>query len=203
MVQNAHPPLDNPQVRWAISNAIDRNAIAALAYEGATVPTWGIWPYLRREPALLRRDQRPARAVPGRKRSIRTRRRAMFTQAGVNAVDDDLKYVVNGDSNEDMKVAAGGVRPAARGRVQRRRPAAERAARCRTRFGAVTTTSRCNAFCPGYIAENLELFHSKNYVPLGQPAPWFERNSFRYSNPELDAHRRPDARRRRRRTWTR
>ena len=43
-----------------------------------------------------------------------------------------------------------------------------------------------NAFCPGYIAENLELFHSKNFVPLGQPAPWFERNSFRYSNTELD-----------------
>ena len=38
MVQNAHPPLDNPQVRWAISYAIDRNALAQLAYEGATVP---------------------------------------------------------------------------------------------------------------------------------------------------------------------
>ncbi|MDQ3657390.1 MAG: hypothetical protein M3457_20235, partial [Chloroflexota bacterium] len=33
----------------------------------------------------------------------------------------------------------------------------------------------------------LELFHSKNYVPLGEPAPWFERNSFRYQNPALDA----------------
>jgi len=43
-----------------------------------------------------------------------------------------------------------------------------------------------NAFCPGYISENLELFHSKNYVALGQPAPWFERNSFRYKNPDLD-----------------
>ena len=44
-----------------------------------------------------------------------------------------------------------------------------------------------NAFCPGYIVENLELFHSKFYVPLGEPAPWFERNSFRYQNPEFDA----------------
>jgi peptide/nickel transport system substrate-binding protein len=43
-----------------------------------------------------------------------------------------------------------------------------------------------NAFCPGYIPENLELFESKNYVPLGQPAPWYERNSFRYKNPNLD-----------------
>ena len=45
MVQNAHPPLDNPQVRWAMSYAIDRQAISTLAYEGATVPTWGIWPF--------------------------------------------------------------------------------------------------------------------------------------------------------------
>ena len=42
MIQGGHAPLDNPAVRWAISNSIDRNAIAALAYEGATVPSWGI-----------------------------------------------------------------------------------------------------------------------------------------------------------------
>ena len=56
-----------------------------------------------------------------------------------------------------------------------------------TRAAAATTTLRMQAFCPGYIAENLELFHSKFYVPLGEPAPWYERNSFRYANPELDA----------------
>jgi peptide/nickel transport system substrate-binding protein len=44
-----------------------------------------------------------------------------------------------------------------------------------------------HSFCPGYIVENLELFHSKFYVPLGESAPWYERNSFRYQNPELDA----------------
>ena len=43
------------------------------------------------------------------------------------------------------------------------------------------------AFCPGYIFDNLELFHSKFYVPLGEPAPWYERNSFRYNNPDFDA----------------
>ena len=46
---------------------------------------------------------------------------------------------------------------------------------------------KVHSFCPGYIVENLDLFHSKNYVPLGEMAPWFERNSFRYQNPELDA----------------
>ena len=43
------------------------------------------------------------------------------------------------------------------------------------------------AFCPGYIYENLELFHGKYYVPLGEKAPWYERNSFRYQNPAFDA----------------
>ena len=43
------------------------------------------------------------------------------------------------------------------------------------------------AFCPGTIYENMELFHSKFYVPVGEPAPWYERNSFRYKNPEYDA----------------
>ncbi len=46
---------------------------------------------------------------------------------------------------------------------------------------------KLHSFCPGYIAENLDLFHSKYYVPLGEPAAWFERNSFRYQNPEFDA----------------
>ena len=39
---------------------------------------------------------------------------------------------------------------------------------------------KLHSFCPGYIYDNLELFHSKYYVPLGQPAPWYERNSYRY-----------------------
>ena len=43
------------------------------------------------------------------------------------------------------------------------------------------------AFCPGYIAENLDLFNVKNYVPPGENAPWYARNSFRYNNPEFSA----------------
>ncbi|NDJ63049.1 MAG: hypothetical protein GYB67_18160, partial [Chloroflexi bacterium] len=42
-------------------------------------------------------------------------------------------------------------------------------------------------FCPGYIYENLELHHGKFFTELGELAPWFERNSFRYANAELDA----------------
>jgi peptide/nickel transport system substrate-binding protein len=46
---------------------------------------------------------------------------------------------------------------------------------------------KLHSFCPGYIFDNLELFHSKFYAPLGQKAPWFERNSFRYQNKAFDA----------------
>jgi peptide/nickel transport system substrate-binding protein len=46
---------------------------------------------------------------------------------------------------------------------------------------------KLHSFCPGYIFDNLDLFHSRFYVPLGEPAPWYERNSFRYSNPAFDA----------------
>ena len=103
-----------------------------------------------------------------------------------------LKYVVNGDSTEDMKVAAV---------VSDQLRAAGFNVDVQPLTGSTLPDTirrgdydiAMNAFCPGYIAENLELFHSKNYVPLGQPAPWFERNSFRYSNPELDVHRRQDA----------
>jgi peptide/nickel transport system substrate-binding protein len=45
---------------------------------------------------------------------------------------------------------------------------------------------KLHSFCPGYIYDNLELFHGKYYVPLGQNAPWYERNSFRYKNAKFD-----------------
>jgi len=47
---------------------------------------------------------------------------------------------------------------------------------------------KLNAFCPGDSDpyDNLALFHSKHWRPLGERAPWYEMNSFRYRNPEYD-----------------
>ena len=184
MVQNAHPPLDNPQVRWAISYAIDRNALAQLAYEGATVPTWGIWPFYDANQPYFDavsdlRAQYPSDAYdPGKTAS-------MLSGAGVDPASVRLRYVVNSETNEDMKVAQV---------VSDQLRAAGFQVDVTPLTGGVLTDSlrrgdydvAMNAFCPGYIAENLELFHSKNYQPLGTPAPWFERNSFRYRSAELD-----------------
>ncbi|MGI9149078.1 MAG: ABC transporter substrate-binding protein [Chloroflexota bacterium] len=184
MVQNAHAPLDNPQVRWAMSYVIDRNAISTLAYEGATVPTWGIWPFYDANQPYFDavtdlRGQYPSDTFDS------ARAASMFSAAGVDPTSMHLKYVVNSDGIEDMKVA--------QVVSDQLRSAGFQVDVQPLNGGVLTDTLRrgdydlaMNAFCPGYIAENLELFHTKNYVPLGQPAPWFERNSFRYSNPELD-----------------
>jgi len=185
MVQNAHPPFDNPQVRWALSYAIDRQSLVNLAYEGATVPTWGIWPFYDANKPFFDavsdlRQQYPSDQYDPDKAA------SLLSQAGVNPGDLHLKYVVNSDANEDQKVA--------QVVSDQLRAAGFNVDVTPLNGGTLTDTLRrgdydiaMNAFCPGYIAENLELFHSKNFVPLGQPAPWFERNSFRYSNPDLDA----------------
>jgi peptide/nickel transport system substrate-binding protein len=184
MIQNAHPPLDNPQVRWAISSLIDRDAIVALAYEGTTIPAQGIWPsydavtpYMDAVADLY--EEYPVTYDPDRAA-------ALLEEAGVEPGDITLRYTVNTDSVEDVKVS---------------QIVADQltAAGINVQVEQMTAVAReplllagdydisFQAFCPGYITENLELFHSKFYVPLGENAPWYERNSFRYQNPEFDA----------------
>lgn len=196
MVQNANPPWDNKDARWGLSAMIDRQAIANLAYEGTTVPSWGIWPfYDGLQPYFDAisdlRSQYPTEAFD----MAQTEQR--LTAAGLTKGGDGMwampdgtpltvTYLVNADSNEEMKVSAvladqlraGGinveVQPLSGGPLN----------------DAILKGDydlKLHSFCPGYIFDNLELFHSKFYVPLGEDAPWYERNSFRYQNPEFDA----------------
>lgn len=184
MIQNATPPFDQPEVRWAISNLIDRQAVVDLAYEGTTVPAWGIWPeYDANLPFFDAisdlRAEYPESFDPAAAE-------AMLAEAGVTLSDLTMRYVVNADSTEEMKVSqviadqliAAGINV----EVQ---PLSGGVREDTIRRGDWDLSLQ--AFCPGYIVENLELFHSKFYVPLGELAPWFERNSFRYQNPEFDA----------------
>jgi peptide/nickel transport system substrate-binding protein len=185
MVQNATPPLDQPDVRWALSSLIDRQAIVDLAYEGTTTPAWGIWPeYDANLPYFEAigdlREQYPVDLYDPDKAT------ELFEQAGVSPGDLSLRFLINADSNEEMKVAtviADQLR-AADIEVETQ-PLSGSALEDAIRRGDYDL--KVHSFCPGYIVENLDLFHSKNYVPLGEMAPWYERNSFRYQNPELDA----------------
>lgn len=185
MANNAKPPFDKPAARWALSYLLDRKAIVDLAYEGATTPAWGIWPdYAAVKPYkdaiadLL--TQYPTEAYDEAKGL------QMFKDAGVDISTLNLNYLVDSNSNEEVKLA---------------QVVADQLERAGIK---VTLTSlgggplqdaklkgdydlTVNAFCPGYIAENLDLFNSKYYKPLGEKVALFEANSFRYKNPDLDA----------------
>jgi len=195
MFQHEHEPWGDPNLHKAISNLIDRDQIVALAYEGATstadtiFPAYsGLQPYVDAISDIIAESAvtyDPAKAEE------------FFTAAGF-AKDSEGFWskdgqrlapvlLANSDSPENMKVAqvladqldAGGV-----------------AVELQPLSGAVQSTALLEgnwdlyapqAFCPGTIYEDLELFHGKFYVPVGESAPWYERNSFRYNNPEYDA----------------
>ncbi|HLE72901.1 MAG TPA: ABC transporter substrate-binding protein [Anaerolineales bacterium] len=195
MVQNATPPWDQKEARWALSYMIDRDQIVELAYEGTTVPSWGIWPFYDGLDPFFDaiadlRDQYPTNTQD------LAQAEELLTSVGLSKNADgvwtmngsplELTYLVNAASDEEMKVSAvladqleaAGLQV----NVQPLSGPPQEDARLRGQYDIAL-----QAMCPGFIFDNLELFHSSFYVPLGEPAPWFERNSFRYQNPELDA----------------
>jgi len=96
-----------------------------------------------------------------------------------------LTYLVDSGSTEEMKVSAViGDQLKAAGFDVKVQPMSSPALGNAILNGEYDI--KLHSFCPGTIYDNLWLFHSKNYVPLGQPAPWYERNSFRYQNTAFD-----------------
>jgi len=195
MVQNATPPWDKKEARWALSYLIDWQAIVDLAYEGTTTPSWGIWPfYDGLQPYFDAiqdlRDQYPTATYDPAKAD------ELFTSLGFTKGADGMyassagplkvRYLVNSSSTEEMKVSAVLADQLRAGGIDVEvQPMADPV--LSTTILAGDYEIKLHSFCPGYIYDNLELFHSKYYVPLGEPAPWYERNSFRYKNPAFDA----------------
>ncbi len=195
MFQHDHEPWGDPALRKAVSSLVDRDQLVALAYEGATVTANTIWPaYSGLSPYMDAISDIVANSAVT---YDPTAAEQMFTDAGYEKDQDgywskdgqrlEPVLMTNSDSAENMKVAqvladqldTGGI-----------------AVQFQPLSGATQSSALLDgnwdfyapqAFCPGTIYENLELFHGKFYVPLGEPAPWYERNSFRYSNPEYDA----------------
>lgn len=185
MLQNANAPLDNKDVRWAISSLIDRDAVVDLAYEGATTTLWGIWPeysgYQASFDAIqdLREQHQPGTTDADKAAQL-------FEQAGVNPGDITLRYVVNADSNEEVRVAQV---------ISDQLIAAGIDVEVQPLTGSVLNDAvlrgdydlKLNSFCAGDTALSLSLFHSQYSEPLGEPVGLFERNSFRFENAEFDA----------------
>lgn len=185
MVNNAHPPFDKPAARWALSYLLDRQGIVDLAYEGATTPAWGIWPdYAAIKPykdAISDLLQQYPTNTYDQAKGLQ-----MFKDLGVDVSKLDLTYIVNADSTEEVRV--GQVIADQLGRAGIKvtvTPLAGPAQQDAILLGNYDIS--LNAFCPGYIAENLDLFNSgKYYKPLGQKVALFEADSYRYKNPALD-----------------
>jgi len=195
MVQNGTPPWDKAEMRQALSFLIDRKSIVDLAYEGTTVPSWGIWPfYDGLKPYFdavqdLVKQYRVGEYDPAAAAKIFTaqgyKQNADKMWASADGKVLSLVYMVDGTSNEEINVSAvladqlkkGGIDV----KIQTLKPPVLDDTVRRGDYGI-----KLHSFCPGYIYENLELYHSRNYVEMGQPAPWYERNSFRYKNPEFD-----------------
>ena len=90
MVNNASPGLDTPEARQAISHLIDRQSIVDLAYEGSTVPAWGIWPEYEANAPFFEaigdvREQYPIETYDPDLAA------ELFAQAGVNPEDLNLR----------------------------------------------------------------------------------------------------------------
>ncbi len=196
MVQNATPPWDKKEARWALSYLIDWQAIVNLAYEGTTVPSWGIWPFydgLKPYFDAIQdlRDKYPTATYdPARAEelfeSIGYQKGTDGSWASATGEKLKVRYVVNADSTEEMKVSAVLADQLRAGGIE---------VEVQPLSGSVLNNAillgdweiKLHSFCPGYIFDNLELFHSKYYVPLGELAPWYERNSFRFKNEAFDA----------------
>lgn len=198
MIQNDRPPWDRKEARWAISYLIDRDAIINLAYEGITLPTWGPYPYYKGLEPYFATIQDLIEKYPTTKYDP-AKAEEIFKSLGFKKGTDGvwvmadgtrlkMDFLVESGDAELMKVTAVIADQLRAGGID---------VTVRPLTGAVQSDTRLRGdwdiayqpFCPGDtdVFDNLELFHSKYYVPLGEPAPWYERNSFRYKNPEFDA----------------
>lgn len=195
MVQNGTPSWDKPEMRTALSFLIDRQSIVNLAYEGTTVPSWGVWPfYDGLKPYFdavqdLIKQYRMGEYDPAAAEKLFTAQGYKKNADGMWASADgkvlSLVYLVDSTSTEEMKVSAVLADQLKKGGID---------VKVQPLQGPVLSSTilagdygiKLHSFCPGYIYDNLELYHGKYYVPMGQPAPWYERNSFRYKNPEFD-----------------
>lgn len=194
MFQLGHEPWDNVELRQAVSSLIDRDQIVALAYEGATTTADTVWPaYSGLEPYI---DAISGIIEESAVNYDPARAEELFTAAGYEKDSDGYwasngerlsPVLLTGDGAEQQKVSQVLADQLELGGVS---------VELQTLSGSVLNSALLEgswdlyapqAFCPGTIYENMELFHSKFYVPVGEPAPWYERNSFRYQNEAYDA----------------
>ncbi|MFQ5793506.1 MAG: ABC transporter substrate-binding protein [Candidatus Bipolaricaulia bacterium] len=195
MVQNAREPFNRREVRWGLSYLIDRDAIADLAYQGTTTASPHVYPLYAGLQPFFDAIQDVLEKYPTTEYNP-AKAEEMFRAAGFRKGADGgwitdtgqrftLNFLVASGNSEDMAVTAIVADQLRAGGVDVTVNPMSGPPQADTRLRGDWDLAY-QPFCPGFIFDNLELFHSKFKVPLGDPAPWYERNSFRYGNPEFD-----------------
>jgi len=193
-LNTAVAPFDNPDVRWAINHAIDRNRLVELAYENSTVPMimplssfGGVLAYQDQIQDLIDQYQ-----VDNPNATL-----VEELMGGAGYTKDDEGFWVGDDGNRViMNISTtGGRRPMGPPLAQQLRDAGFDAIAKHDETGQIVNgirdgseTTWIEPHC-GAAQEpfpTFSHFHSKNSAPIGEVTGYRWANS-RYENPEYDA----------------
>lgn len=206
-------PWNIPEVRWAISLAIDRDEIVRVAYENSTYPSWICLPFYApmlkyfshpKVKAVLEKYAKEGYLVYDEKSGLwkipynPKKAEELLKSVGFKKGPDGVWVSPNGTRLELTLIV-----PAPW--IEKRRIAAVLVPQLRKfgvdvvqkivevgAFGEALRTGTFDAIlhwtCPGDTDPyfTMEQWHSKYYRPIGQPAPGTHMNCERYKNPEYD-----------------
>jgi len=193
-INNMVPPFDNPDVRWAVNHAINRDQLIEIAYEGTTVPQTFDMPAYAGMSSFFERNQASADKILVHDLA---KTESLMTGAGFTKDNDgfwvgsDGKKIVlditapagDSDNQKMLPILVEQLRTAgfdASGKALEWSVFADGLVRG-------TSTAFLHNLCASVIdpAAALDSFNSRYSAPLGEPAAGGRQGS-RYANPEYD-----------------
>ena len=185
---NSEPPFDDPNVRWAISNSIDRQQILDVALEGSGIPTQLPFPYY---PPLMPYIEATAPLLEKYDTSEFNLDKAAERMAAAGyEKDGDGFWVKDGERIPAVIHGFGifnDIGPVIAEQLRRGGFEAEYTAPADSFTKMSDGTAKILLFGHGGSItdpfDTLDMYTSKNYQPTGEPAAYFSR----WQNEEYDA----------------
>jgi peptide/nickel transport system substrate-binding protein len=194
-LNNGIPPFDNLDVRWAVNDAINRDDLVAIAYEGMTDPAETLYPTYPQLQAFLDRNAQLFQEYPifvnDPAKSAERMTQAGFTRdnAGfwIGPDGQRVKFTIEIQSSETDKVKMG---PVLVDQLTKAGFEVDFQALESAIYYDDTSKGKAQAFMSDVCASvtdpwnTFDRFHSRNYTPIGTEGP--VNPAIRYKNPELD-----------------
>lgn len=195
-LNHAIPPFDNAEVRWAINDAINRDELVAIAYEGMNDPALTLYPTYASLQTFLDRNatlfQEHPIFVNDPTKAAERMTNAGFTKDDAGYwVDEDgkrIQFTILIQASETDKVKMG---PVLVDQLMKAGFEADFQALETAIFSDDTFNGNAQAWITDVCASvsdpwnTFDRFHSRNYTPVGTPGA--VNPAIRYKNPELDA----------------